>query len=99
MPKKDIKLLAKDAIKAIKEANLTVEINVAGYRKPVGEAYPSFELLKMCNELGIDITFGSDAHKVEDIGFKYNSAISLAKEAGYSSCVSFINKDKLLHKF
>ena len=98
-PKKDIKAIAKNAIKAIKNAQMAVEINVAGLRKPVKEAYPSLEILQMCYENSIDITFGSDAHKVEDIGFAYPKAVELAKSVGYSECVSFISREKKLHKF
>jgi histidinol-phosphatase (PHP family) len=99
LPKKDIRLIAKDAISAIKKANMAVEINTAGFRKPVKEAYPSKLLLQMCYELDIPITFGSDAHKIEQIGYKYQDAVAFAKEIGYKSCVSFINKNKELHKF
>jgi len=98
-PKEDIKVLAKDAIYAIKEANMAVEINVRGFSKPIKEQYPSKELLQMCKELDIPITFASDAHKVEDIGYKYQEAKELARDIGYNSCVSFINKEMLLHKF
>jgi len=98
-PKKDIRLVAKDAIKAIKKANMAVELNARGYTKPINEPYPSKKLLELCKELDIPITFGSDAHKVEDIGYKYNELLSVAKEVGYNSCVSFINKERLLHKF
>ena len=98
-PKKDIRLIAKDAIKAIKEANMAVELNSAGLRKPVKEPYPSKELLEMCYENSIDITFGSDAHKIEQIGFAYQEAMELAKNVGYSQCVSFLSREKQLHKF
>ena len=99
MPKKDIRLIAKDAIKAIKKSGMSVEINSAGWRKPVKEGYPSKELLEICYENSIPITFSSDAHKIEDIGFAYDKAVALAKEVGYSECVSYINKDMQLHKF
>ena len=38
--------IAKNALLAIKKADMTIELNVAGYRKPIGEAYPSLSLLK-----------------------------------------------------
>ncbi|NPA28145.1 MAG: histidinol-phosphatase HisJ [Epsilonproteobacteria bacterium] len=98
-PKKDIRLLAKEAIKEIKRANMVVELNSAGFRKPVNEPYPSKELLQLCYEEQIEITFGSDAHKIGDIGYKYSDIISIAKEIGYKNCVSFINKDRVLHNF
>jgi len=97
-PKKDIRLIAKEAIKEIKKANMAVEINTAGFRKPVKEAYPSIELLELIYENNIAITFGSDAHKIEHIGYEYETALNLAKKAGFNSCVSYINKDRILHK-
>ena len=97
-PKKDIRSIAKNAIKAIKNANMAVELNSAGLRKPVKEAYPSRELLEMCYENSIDITFGSDAHKIADVGFGYSDVLGLAKDIGYSNCVSFISKERQLHK-
>ncbi len=97
-PKKEIKIIAKDALKAIKKANMTIEINTSGIRKPVKEIYPSRDILELAYEIEIPITFGSDAHKIEDIGFEYDSALNLAKEIGYSSCVAYLNRDKQLFK-
>ena len=98
-PKKDIKSIAKNAIKAIKNAGMAVEINTAGLRKPVAEQYPSRQILEMCYENAIPITFGSDAHSIEQIGFAYPQAVELAKEVGYSECVSFVSKNMQMHKF
>ena len=64
LPKKDIRLIAKETLHEIKKANLVLEINSAGIRKPIAETYPSIQLLEMAYEMGIDITFGSDAHSV-----------------------------------
>lgn len=94
LPKKDIKQIAQNALKQIKKSNMTVEINSAGYRKPIAEQYPSRELLELCYELDIDITFSSDAHSVEQIGFKYDEAITLAKQIGYTKAVYFENREK-----
>lgn len=99
MPKKDIRLIAKDAIKAIKDTDLTVEINMAGYRKPTKEAYPSFELLQEIFALDIPITFGSDAHKPEHVGLFSKQVLYLAKQIGYNKCAVFKNKDRQLINF
>ncbi len=98
LPKKDIRLIAKNAIKAIKEAGMSVEINAAGYRKPVKEQYPSKYILEVCYEANIPITFGSDAHSIEQVGLNYTRALEFAKSIGYSNCVSYINKEIQLHK-
>lgn len=99
LPKKDIRLIAKDAMCAIKNANMVVEINAAGYRKPIGEQYPSSPLLEMMAELDIPISFGSDAHAVEHIGFKKEEIRALAKNYGYKKCATFKNRERMLVNF
>ena len=72
-----------------------LEINPAGLRKPIGETYPSKQLLELAYEMNIDITFGSDAHEIEQVGFKYDEVVSLAKEIGYTKCITFDNREKI----
>lgn len=99
MPKKDINQIAKNALLAIKEADMSIEINVAGFRKPVGEAYPSLSLLKEAKKLDIAITFASDAHKPEQVGLFSDKAIDMAKNAGYNECVIYRKRKKEFIKF
>jgi len=99
LPKRDIRVVAKDALKAIKRANMAIELNSAGLRKPIKEAYPSKELLEVAYELDIPITFGSDAHAVEHIGFGYEKMVDLAREIGYRKCVSFRQKELEVFNF
>ena len=94
MPSQDIRLLAKNALKAIKKANMVLEINTAGLRKPIAQLYPSPLLLQEVYSLDIPICFSSDAHAVEQIGFKYEEATALAKSIGYSKAVTFENREK-----
>jgi histidinol-phosphatase (PHP family) len=99
MPKKDIKLIAQRAIKEIKKANMTVEINAAGFRKPAKEAYPSNHIMELLSEYDIPITFCSDAHTSEQIGFKKDTMHKLAKSFGYTKCNIFIAKESKVIKF
>ncbi len=99
MPTKDIRLLASKALKAIKKSNMVLEINTAGLRKPIKEIYPSELLLAEAYSLGIPITFGSDAHAVEQIGFAYDEAVLLAKAVGYTKVVTFEQRDRKLLTF
>lgn len=99
MPKKDIRLLARNAIKSIKESNMVVEINAAGFRKPVHEQYPSRELLEMIYETGIEITFASDAHKPEQVGQNSEKIIALAKDIGFRKIVFFEKREKTTMAF
>ena len=95
LPKKDIRILANDALKQIKKSGMVLEINPAELRKPIGETYPSKQLLELAYEMNIDITFGSDAHEIEQVGFKYDEVVSLAKEIGYTKCITFDNREKI----
>ena len=94
LPKKDVRLIAKEALIEIKKSNMVLEINSAGLRKPIAETYPSKQLLELAFDLGIDITFGSDAHSIEQVGYMYEDTLALAKQVGYEQCVSFENRDK-----
>ncbi len=99
MPKKDIRLIAQNALKAIKQSNMVIELNSAGLRKPIKEIYPSPLLLEMAYELDIPITFSSDAHAIGQIGFKYEEAIKLAKKIGYTKAVTFEQRQPQLITF
>jgi len=99
MPKKDIRLIAKNALKAIKKSNMVLELNTAGLRKPCKEIYPSASLLEMAYELNIPITFSSDAHAIGQVGFKYDEATKLAKNIGYTKAVTFERREKEMITF
>ncbi len=99
LPTKDVRILAKNALKAIKKADMTIEIDTAGLRKPIEEIYPSRPLMEEIYELDIPITFGSDAHSIEHAGHGYDAAVSLAKEIGYTKAMTFRNRDKRLLNF
>jgi histidinol-phosphatase (PHP family) len=99
MPKTDVRTLAKNALAAIKNANMVLEINTAGLRKPIGELYPSRALLEEAYTLDIPITFSSDAHAVDQIGFGYDLATTLVKDIGYTQAVTFQERDRQLITF
>ncbi len=98
LPKQNIKIITKNALKAIKKANMTIEINSAGLRKPIAEQYPSKELLEVIYELDIPITFGSDAHFIDQVGFKKDEILRLVKEVGFDKCVIYKHREKKLVK-
>jgi len=92
-PSKDIRLIAKDALKAIKNSGMSVEINASALRKGLGEAYPSRKLLEEIFSYDIPITFGSDAHQVDHIGYEKEYCENLAKDIGFKQCVYYENRE------
>jgi histidinol-phosphatase (PHP family) len=77
------------ALRAIAAAGAAIELNTAGYRKPVGEAFPAPNLLAQAAQLGIPLTFGSDAHRPAEVGADFERAAGVARQAGYSSVLRF----------
>jgi histidinol-phosphatase (PHP family) len=75
------------ALDAIAAAGVLVEINTSGLRFRSGEPFPSADLLAKVHDRGIGITFGSDAHRVEDVAGGFSAALALARSAGYSTYV------------
>jgi histidinol-phosphatase (PHP family) len=71
-------------VERIVGAEVLVEINTAGLRKPVKEIYPSLSILSRLNRAGVNITFGSDAHRPSEVGLDFERAVQLASEAGYT---------------
>ncbi len=98
-PKQDVRTLAKEAIKAIKKADMVVELSSAGLRKPVKEIYPGRALMEMIAEAEIPITFASDAHHPKQVGFAGDKLRQLAQQYGYSQCAIFREKEREMIKF
>ena len=99
LPKKPVLEYASPALEAIKEADMSLELNVAGFRKPCKESYPSKEILQKAYELKIPITFGSDAHDPQQVAMFSDEIESLAKETGYTECVIYKKRKKEFIKF
>ena len=67
------------------DKNLALEINTAGLRREIGQTSPTLEYVKLFRKLGGELlTFGSDAHRAQDLGAGLDVAIDMAKEAGFS---------------
>jgi histidinol-phosphatase (PHP family) len=96
LPNKNILNIAKNALVAIKKADMVIEINMAGYRKPIAEAYPSYGLLQEAYKLDIPITFGSDAHKPQQVSLYEKEVVELAKSVGYKQCAIFKNRKRVM---
>jgi histidinol-phosphatase (PHP family) len=99
LPKGNITKIANRALDAIKENNMVIEINVAGFRKPVKEAYPSKELLEEAFKRDIPITFGSDAHQPSQVGLYENEVMHLVHAIGYRECYYFEKREPIKLSF
>jgi histidinol-phosphatase (PHP family) len=98
MPDVDIASIARPSLEAIKNAGMVLEINTAGLRKPVQEIYPSADILQEAYQLEIPVTFGSDAHALDQVGAGLDGAYDLARSVGYESAVTFGNRQAQMVK-
>jgi histidinol-phosphatase (PHP family) len=88
-PTKNMLSLWESLIKTVREKGLAIEINTSGLRKPVGEIYPSEEIVELISRYGVPIVFGSDAHRPEDVGRDFNIASQLVLRSGINSFARF----------
>ena len=85
-PTKDCTPLYERFLTAAKKHNCAIELNTAGLRKDCKEIYPNRQILELAFAKGVPITFGSDAHKPEEVGMSFAEAIQLARSVGYKEC-------------
>lgn len=74
---------------AARNSGIAAEVSSAGWRKPVGEPYPSRYLLDKFFEYGVPITTASDAHGLADVAFRADEIKRYIRSAGYESLTGF----------
>ena len=84
-PSRDWEPLERRALEAVAKAGMALDVNTSGLRRPAKEIYPSARMLRTARELGIGITFGSDAHEPKLVGESFDQAVAAAKAAGYTT--------------
>jgi len=77
----------------IKKKGVSMEINTGGLRKDCKEQYPSVDIIKEMYLLDIPILLGSDAHKPEEVAWKFDKMLKILKKIGYSELAHY-NKRK-----
>ena len=76
-------------LNSIRANGLVMEINSSGLRKPIGETYPSLEVLRQAFYLKVLITFGSDAHNPQELGEQVQENMQLAQQLGFRHFCTF----------
>jgi histidinol-phosphatase (PHP family) len=81
----DISAAEDTALAALAAHGVAIEVNTTGTLEPAGLMHPAPDLLARACRLGIPVVFGSDAHEVEQVGWRFDAAMALARQAGYST--------------
>jgi len=71
-----------EALQALAGSGVLVELNTAGWRKGLGEQYPSTWILGRCRDLDIPITVSADAHSPGQLTWQYDRALTLLDSLG-----------------
>ncbi|MGB4755795.1 MAG: histidinol phosphate phosphatase, partial [Fervidobacterium sp.] len=86
---KELYDIISEILKTLIKNGKSLEVNTA----PIslyGEPNPSIEILKIYKSLGgRNITIGSDAHELKDIGEGINEGIEMLKKVGYNYILVF----------
>ena len=92
----DYKKQTAELFSLLAEKEIALEINTGGLRQPLNKLSPEADLVKRFRELGGKyVTFGSDAHYVEDLAKDFDKAAEAARYAGFQSCVFFQNRNPM----
>jgi histidinol-phosphatase (PHP family) len=80
-------------LQAIREANICLELNTSGARKPeIGAFYPTVPILTWAAEMGVPTTIGSDAHAPEQVALRWPEARQLLLETGTRAVQRFAGR-------
>src|SRR5919197_3499307 len=67
-PSAEVGAIVNETLDFIRARNLAIELSTAGWRKPVGELYPSDRIIELAVEKEIPFTIASDAHSHAQLG-------------------------------
>lgn len=71
-------------LKIIIDKGKGIELNTSGLRYRLGVTHPKSSILKLYKDLGGDIiTFGSDSHVAEHVGYGYRLSEKILKDMGF----------------
>jgi histidinol-phosphatase (PHP family) len=93
-PESDQSHLIEETMKIIKEADMVIELNTSGLDRPCGEFFPDKHSLETAFKFGVPITMGSDAHRADQVGRHFDTAIQQLKDIGFRKITRFRNRKR-----
>ena len=98
-PTADMTEAVNEALDAIAEADMAMEINTSGWSVPAHEAYPAPWIVRAACGRGIPIVITADAHTPRYLTRNFDKALLLAKESGYSQAALLDRRSRRLVSF
>lgn len=84
-----------ETLQVIAQHGVAIEINTSGKTKLSGGWYPSDAILERACHFGVDVTFGSDAHKPARVADELAQVADRLKSIGFTEWVYYKNKKKI----
>jgi histidinol-phosphatase (PHP family) len=93
-PDGDLRRFYEPTVEVIADAGVAIEISTAGLRKPCAELYPANGFLEIAARAGVPIVISSDAHRPDEVGVDFASAVDAARLAGFSETSRFNKRQR-----
>ncbi|GGF60157.1 putative histidinol-phosphatase [Paenibacillus albidus] len=84
-----------DCLRIIGENGVSIEINTSGCTKKCGGWYPSDAILERALHYGVEVTFGSDAHKPSRVAEDREAVAARLKEIGFTRWVYYKQREQI----
>jgi histidinol-phosphatase (PHP family) len=91
-----IEPLQDSLLHAMRESDVTLEVNTSGYRKAGSEPFPTVRMITRAHELGVPLTFSSDAHTPDQIGYGRDKVEAIFGELCLTETASFANRQRIM---
>ncbi len=95
-PAGDLRRYYEGSVAAAARGGVAMEVSTAGLHKPVGELYPSADLLALLHAAGVPVLINSDAHAPGEVGRDFNRAEAAVRAAGYTHTARFAGRRREL---
>lgn len=91
--------IIKKILKLVIEDGKGIEVNTSNFRYNLSDLTPSRTILKLYYDLGGRIlTFGSDSHQKEHVGYKIEEVKKIVKEIGFTHFCTFEKMKPIYHE-
>jgi histidinol-phosphatase (PHP family) len=92
----EIEALQDKALDVIRATGVCIEVNTSGYRKMRTDPFPSSRMIGRAVELGIPLTFSSDAHRPDEVAHAREQTEALFVARGVTSLATFDRRQRTL---
>ena len=89
LAKEESLALVRRGLAALRHSGMSMEVSSAGLRKACREIYPAPPIMAMAAEMGLPISFASDAHVTDDVGYGFARLASYARAFGFREYTVF----------